>query len=126
MLVFSTLLVNNSAPLTFSLVYLPPPPSLCEYVRVQGYAFIQNTDTVYNGGWREWIGGLRQINTCRQVPLQVNKKSRHLGFGVFIDIWSKTVTSACGDLRMSDRTVFIISVKQVCTNVRQDCIYYQC
>jgi hypothetical protein len=34
-------------------------------------------------------GGLRQINTCRQVHLLVNfKKSRQLGFGVFIDIWS--------------------------------------
>jgi hypothetical protein len=29
------------------------------------------------------MGGLRQINTCRQVTLLVN-----LGFGVFIDIWS--------------------------------------
>jgi hypothetical protein len=39
-----------------------------------------------NGGG---IGGLRQINTCRQVPLLVNlKKSGQLGFGVFIDIWS--------------------------------------
>ncbi len=30
-------------------------------------------------------GGLRQINTCRQVPLL-------LGFGVFIDIWSIACT----------------------------------
>ncbi len=37
--------------------------------------------SVYGG---EVIGGLRQINTCRQVPqvpILVN-------FGVFIDIWS--------------------------------------
>ncbi len=35
-------------------------------------------------------GGLRQIHTCRQVPLQVIflKKSRHLGFGVFKVIFS--------------------------------------
>jgi hypothetical protein len=40
---------------------------------------------VCNGGGG--IEGRRQINTCRQVPLLVNfLKSRHLGFGVFIDI----------------------------------------
>ncbi len=34
-------------------------------------------------------GGLRQINNCGQIPLQVNfKKIRSLGFGVFIVIWS--------------------------------------
>ncbi len=34
-------------------------------------------------------GGLRQINTCRQVPVcrSIFKKRRHLGFGVFLDIW---------------------------------------
>jgi hypothetical protein len=40
------------------------------------------------GGGGE-IGGLRQINTWRQVPLlEIFKKNRHLGFGVFIDIWA--------------------------------------
>ncbi len=40
-------------------------------------------------------GGLGQINTFHQVPLLVNffKKSRHLGFGVFIDVWSMLVGS---------------------------------
>jgi hypothetical protein len=35
-------------------------------------------------------GGLRQINTGRQVPLyrSIFKKSGHLGFSVFIVIWS--------------------------------------
>ncbi len=30
---------------------------------------------------------LRQIKTCRQVTLLVIFKDRHLGFGVFTDIW---------------------------------------
>ncbi len=36
-------------------------------------------------------GGLRQINTCRPVPIyyrSIFKKRGHLGFGVFLDIWS--------------------------------------
>jgi hypothetical protein len=33
-------------------------------------------------------GGLRKINTCRQIPLNVNFLEKHLGFGVFIVIWS--------------------------------------
>ncbi len=42
--------------------------------------------TVCNGeGGGEDIGSLRQINTCTG---KIFKKSRHLGFGVFIDIWS--------------------------------------
>jgi hypothetical protein len=98
MLVFSTPLVNYSAPLTFSLVHLPPPhpTSLCECV--QGYLFIQCVTT--GGGrvsscvesiyrsytlciWRDSETtkllyhpkqqprrgvGLIQINTCRQIP----------------------------------------------------------
>jgi hypothetical protein len=43
-------------------------------------------------------GGLRQINTFRKIPLQVNffriKKRRSLGFGVFIVIWSMHCTEA--------------------------------
>ncbi len=35
------------------------------------------------------MGGLRQINTCRQVPLLVNFLEKlTLGFGVFVVIWS--------------------------------------
>ena len=37
-------------------------------------------------GGGEGIGGLRQMNTCRQVPLLVN-----LGFGIVIDIWSMSI-----------------------------------
>jgi hypothetical protein len=38
------------------------------------------------------VGGLKQTNTCRQVPVQVIfKKSLHLGFGVFLVIWSMVV-----------------------------------
>jgi hypothetical protein len=50
--------------------------------------------TVCNEGGGEGIGGLRQINTCRSVPLlgQFLRKAEHLGFGVFIDIWSMQIT----------------------------------
>ncbi len=67
------------APLTFS---LPFPVWIC---------ILYTTMCKVGGGvWghrrRE---GVRQINTCRQVPLLVNfKENRHLGFGVFIYIWS--------------------------------------
>jgi hypothetical protein len=35
-------------------------------------------------------GGLTQINTCRQIPLQVDfkEKIQPVGFGVFLVIWS--------------------------------------
>ncbi len=40
--------------------------------------------------YKEGEGGLRQINSCRQVLCRSTfKKRRHLGFGVFIVIWSK-------------------------------------
>ncbi len=54
----------------------------CVFDQIQN---LQNCFTTQRRG-----GGLRQINTCRQVPLLVNifKKNRHLGFGVFMDIWS--------------------------------------
>jgi hypothetical protein len=61
-LVFSTQLCELLL-LPFSLVQLsPPPPSLCESVY---------TYTVCKGkGYG--VLGLRQISTCRKVPLQVN------------------------------------------------------
>ncbi len=68
-------LLWTSAPLTFSLVHLSPNPLPCvnKYMyTVQGYVFKQ----CVTGG--EGIGGFRQINTCRQVPLlSIFKKSRH-------------------------------------------------
>ncbi len=105
-------LLWSSAPLSFSLVDLPPPPPC-----------VNSIYTVCNrgeGGWNQVVwrastgvlhsvldqtkptklfyhpnknlggeGGLRQINTCRQIPLQVNfKERRPLGFDVFIVIWS--------------------------------------
>ncbi len=80
MLVFRPPLAT-SAPLTFTLVHLPPSPLPCVNKYTGVHEFIQ---CVTGGGG---IGGLRQINTCRPVPLLGNfKKSRHLGFGVFIDI----------------------------------------
>ncbi len=51
-------------PLTFSLVQLPPPPRVNKY--------IVYTYTVCNGGRGYGVLGLRQINTCRKVPLLVN------------------------------------------------------
>ncbi len=57
--------------LTFSLVSSPPPPPLCEWVRIL-YTRIQ---CVREGGgvWGHRKGwGVRQINTCRQEPLLVN------------------------------------------------------
>ncbi len=55
-----------SAPLTFSLVHLPPPlpPPFPEWIST-GVCI----HTVCNrGGGDGVIGGLRQRNTCRQVP----------------------------------------------------------
>jgi hypothetical protein len=60
MLVFPTPLVNYSAPLTFSLVHLPPlPPSLCKYISTEVCIH-----TVCNGGgvdrvvWRRAYKGV--------------------------------------------------------------------
>ncbi len=52
------------APLTFSLVQLSPFPCVNKYA-VYRY-------TVYKGGGRYGILGLRQINTFRKVPFQIN------------------------------------------------------
>jgi hypothetical protein len=84
MLVFSTPLVNYrpSNLLTGSPTPLPPLALPCVN-KYRGPCI----HTVINGGG-EGGGGLRQINTCRQVPLVVKWKSRHLGVGIFIDIWS--------------------------------------
>jgi hypothetical protein len=82
MLVFSIPLVNYSAPLTFSLVHLSPlPPSV----------WIHVIHTVCNRG--EWMGGPQ---ADKHLPpstftCQFFKKNRHLGFGVFIDIWPMSV-----------------------------------
>ncbi len=58
----------NSAPLTFSLVHLYPPPPFPVWIST----CIQ---TVCNRGARG-SGGLRQINTCCQVPLLHGKYLR--------------------------------------------------
>ncbi len=82
-LVFSTPLVNYSAPLTFSLVHLPPPLSCVNKYKDTCI------HTVCNGGGVGWGDWGPQTNTCRQVPLLVNFLEKpHLGFGVFIDIGS--------------------------------------
>ncbi len=57
-------LLWTSAPLSFSLVHLLPPPLFPVWIRTGVPVFIQ---CVTGGG----IGGLRQINTCCQVPLLV-------------------------------------------------------
>ncbi len=62
-------LLWTSAPLTFLLVDLPPPPPPAILVWISTGVRIH---TVCNRGVGEGIGGLRQINTCRQVPLLVN------------------------------------------------------
>jgi hypothetical protein len=65
MLVFSTQLCELLPPLPFSLVQLSPLrplPCINKYMpRIQ----------CGGGGWYKVLG-LRQINTCRKVPLQVN------------------------------------------------------
>ncbi len=77
-------LLWTSASLTFSLVHLPPyPPPFPVWISTRVCIH-----TVCKGGG---IGGLRQINTCRQVLYlywSILKKMRHLGFRDFIDIWS--------------------------------------
>jgi hypothetical protein len=60
----STQLCKLSCPLTLhSLVHLSPPP----LPLVNKFTHIQ---CVRGGGY--WVLGLRQINTCRIVPLQLN------------------------------------------------------
>jgi hypothetical protein len=61
-------------PLTYSLVHLSPSPPKFKSTCIH---------TVCNR--RDGIGGLRQINTCRQVPLLVNFFEKPIfRFGVFI------------------------------------------
>jgi hypothetical protein len=93
-LVFSTPI----APLTFSLVHLPPPPKVkVQYVQavcgweevgeltIVGDHILQEFNTLFsdqNQNLQNCFttpeqkprmgGGLRQMNTCRKVPLQVN------------------------------------------------------
>ncbi len=50
-------------PLSPSLWFSSPPPSLCEYVYF--YTRIQSI----RGGGGNWVLGLRRINTCRKVHL---------------------------------------------------------
>ncbi len=65
-------LLWTSAPLTFSLVLLPPLLLFPLWIIKGVHVFIQ---CVTGGGE---IGGLRQKNTCRQVPLLIIlKKSRY-------------------------------------------------
>jgi hypothetical protein len=59
-------LLWTSAPLSFWLVHLPPSPLPC--VNKNRGTCIH---TVCNSLTGDGIGGLRQINTCRQVPLLV-------------------------------------------------------
>jgi hypothetical protein len=62
-------LLWTSAPLTFSLVRLPPPPHIqC----INKYTGLYSTIHTVCNGVGERMGGLRQINTCSQVPLLVN------------------------------------------------------
>ncbi len=86
MLVFSTLLVNWRPSIFLTGLSTPPPP-LTGVNKYRGmYVFIQ---CVTGGGGGGGIGGLRQINTCCQVPILVNlNKNLHLGFSVFINISS--------------------------------------
>ncbi len=82
MLVFSTPLVNcfPSNLLTDSPTRNPLLPCVNKY----GYVFIQ---CVTGGGGAEGIRGLRQINTCRQVPYwSIRKKSRE-----FISVFRRQI-----------------------------------
>ncbi len=76
-------LLWTSAPLSFSLVHLPPPPLPC--VNKNRGTCIH---TVCNRGWD------RETQIDKHLPPSTLsfKKSRHLGFGVFIDIWSMVFT----------------------------------
>ncbi len=52
----------------------------------------QEEQLINNNNNNNRRGGVRQINTFRQIPLQFNlKKRRPLGFGVFIAIWSMKI-----------------------------------
>ncbi len=78
-LLFSILLVNQrlSNLLTGSSTPLPPFP-----VRISTGAY------VFNG----WVGGsgasVKYTPAAKYLYWSIFKKSRHLGFGIFIDIWS--------------------------------------
>ncbi len=94
----------TSVPLTFSLNHFPPPLPCTVCNREGGSGCVEGMElyTVHLTIFRTYKialppkqkprkeSGLSQINSCRQVPLLVTLKSRHLGFGVFIlvDIWS--------------------------------------
>ncbi len=89
MLVFHPAL-RTVAPLTFSLVQLAHPPRVSvQCVAGRGWvlleAILQDFTTLYLARFRTYKilldhskqkprrgGGLRQINTCRKVPVQVN------------------------------------------------------
>ncbi len=78
LLVFSTQFLNL-LPLQPSLWFnSPPSPRPCV-----------NKYTVWGGG-RYGVLGLRQINTCRKVPLQIKFfRWRHFCFGVYIQLVSQ-------------------------------------
>ncbi len=63
---YFTLLVNQRPSNLLTGSSAPAPPPLPCVNKYRGTCF----HTVCNGGG--WIGGLRQINTCRQVPLLVS------------------------------------------------------
>jgi hypothetical protein len=102
-------LLWTSVPRTFSLVHLPPPPfhvwistEVCIFTVCSGGGGHRVVLRAYTGVIHSVVdqipnqqncfttqGDLGQINTCRQVLYRsIFKKSRHLGFGVFIGIWS--------------------------------------
>jgi hypothetical protein len=85
MLVFSTPLVNYSAPLTFSLVHVNPlPPPFPVWIST-GVCI----HTVCNGGGGRGSGSSdRYTPVAKYLYWSIFKKSRRLGFGVFLDIWS--------------------------------------
>jgi hypothetical protein len=119
MMVFSTPLVNwRASNLLAAWLTSPPFLSLCDKYRGM-YIFIQCVTGGGGGGsdcvesiYRSYTlcirpeseptkllylpkpkpgrgGGLRQINSFRQIPLQVNfLKRRPLGFHIFLVIWS--------------------------------------
>jgi hypothetical protein len=43
------------------------------------------------GGGGQGIGGLRETPVAKYLYWSIFKKSGHLGFGIFIDIWSMVV-----------------------------------
>ncbi len=94
MLVFSSPLVWTSAPLTLSLVHLPPHHLLPCVNKYTVYTY------TVSEGWGEYgVTGGGPQQTDRPLPPSTfnGKKSRHLGCGVFIDIWSMVL--AIGRIR---------------------------